>query len=216
MDSHSMVNGKSGTETSRRRGREEVEADVRAALLRLLNEGIPFKDLTVDELARAAGLSRTAFYFYFPAKSQVLMVLMAEAAEESYAESERWWSGEGPPEQLIRAALEGNMRVFLRHQAVFRTAAEVIHYDEEFHAFYKGLVDRFVTATTEHLRRERDLGRLREIDIEAVPRALVWMGERCQNVLLAVEGRDPQEVVDALATIWVHTLYPDRVASSSP
>jgi AcrR family transcriptional regulator len=211
-----MVNGQSGTEASRRRSREEVEADVRAALLRLLNEGTPFKDLTVDELARAAGLSRTAFYFYFQSKSQVLMAVLAEAAQESYAESERWWRGEGPPEELIRAALEGNMRVFLRHKAVFRTAAEVIHYDEEFHTFYKQIVDRFVTATTEHLQRERELGRLRDIDLEAVPRALVWMGERCQTVLLAVEGRDREEVVDALATIWVHTLYPDRVASPSP
>ena len=34
-------------------------------------EGQPFKDLTVDELARAAGLSRTAFYFYFPGKSRL-------------------------------------------------------------------------------------------------------------------------------------------------
>ena len=46
---------------------------MREALLRLLSEGQPFKDITVDELARAAGLSRTAFYFYFPGKEQALM-----------------------------------------------------------------------------------------------------------------------------------------------
>jgi TetR/AcrR family transcriptional regulator, ethionamide resistance regulator len=192
-----------------------VEAAVRDALLRLLEQGISFKDLTVDELARAAGLSRTAFYFYFPGKSQVLMAIFAEAGEESYAESNRWWSGDGPPEALIRAALEGNMRVFLRHRAVFRTAAEVINYDEEFHTFYKEVVDRFVTATTDHLRRERDAGHLRHIDLDAVPRALVWMGERCCHVLVGIEGRDPQEVVDSLATIWVHTLYPDRIVSTT-
>jgi AcrR family transcriptional regulator len=208
------VNAKSAIQP-RRRSRQQVEVAVRDALLRLLDQGICFKDLTVDELARAAGLSRTAFYFYFPSKSQVLMAVFAEAGEESYAESDRWWSGEGPPEQLIRAALEGNMRVFLRHKAVFRTAAEVIHYDEEFHSFYKQVVDRFVTATTQHLRREREAGRLRDIDIDAVPRALVWMGERCCLVLVGVEERDPQGIVDALATIWVHTLYPDEVTSAT-
>ena len=66
---HLVVNVESQT-PGRRRSRQEVEADVRAALLRLLDEGKPFKDLTVDELARAAGLSRTAFYFYFPGKSR--------------------------------------------------------------------------------------------------------------------------------------------------
>ncbi len=71
-----MVNVDLQHTPGRRRSREEVEADVRAALLHLLAEGKPFKDLTVDELARAAGLSRTAFYFYFPGKSQVLMAVL--------------------------------------------------------------------------------------------------------------------------------------------
>ena len=42
------------SKTPRRRTRAEVESAVREALLRLLSEGIPFKKLTVDELARAA------------------------------------------------------------------------------------------------------------------------------------------------------------------
>jgi TetR/AcrR family transcriptional regulator, ethionamide resistance regulator len=209
-----MVTGESERGAPRRRSREQVEADVQAALLRLLDEGIPFKDLTVDELARAAGLSRTAFYFYYPGKSQVLMAVAAAGAGESYEESDRWWSGEGPPEELIRAAIEGNLRVYLKHKTLFRTTAEVIHYDEEFHAFYKAQVDRFVNATTEHLHREREAGRLREdIDIESVTRALCWMAERCNNVLVGIEGRDPGEVVDALTAIWVHSLYPDRVTA---
>ena len=187
---------------------------MRAALLRLLDEGISFKDLTVDELARAAGLSRTAFYFYFPGKSQVLMAVAAEGAEESYEQSDRWWSGEGPPEDLIRTAMEGNTRVYLEHKTLFRTTVEVIHYDEEFNAFYKGQIDRFVDATTEHLNREREAGRLREgIDIESVTRALCWMAERCNYMLVATEGRDPGEVIEALTAIWVHTLYPDRVTA---
>jgi len=55
-----MVNADSQAAPARRRSRSEVEAAVRDAMLRLLEEGIPFKDLTVDELARAAGLSLAA------------------------------------------------------------------------------------------------------------------------------------------------------------
>jgi TetR/AcrR family transcriptional regulator, ethionamide resistance regulator len=210
-----MVNADSQAAPARRRSRLEVEAAVRDAMLRLLEEGIPFKDLTVDELARAAGLSRTAFYFYFPGKSQVLMAAAAEAAEESYAEADRWWHGEGPPEELVRAALQGSVAVYVRHAALFRTAVEVTYYDPEFHAFYKALLDRFVNATTEHLRRERDAGRLRELDTDSVGRALVWMVERCNTVLISDEGRDPDQMVEALTAVWLHTLYPDQVAGSS-
>ena len=135
-----------------------MEADVRAAMLQLLGEGKPFKDLTVDELARAAGLSRTAFYFYFPGKSQVLMAAATEAAEAMIAEADRWWHGEGPPEQLVRVALEGIVGVYLRHSAVLRTAVEVTTYDPEFAIFYNRIMDRFVRATADQLRRDRAAG----------------------------------------------------------
>ena len=110
---------------------------MREALLRLLDEGIPFKDLTVDELARAAGLSRTAFYFYFPGKSQVLMAVADEVAEESYEQSNRWWSGDGPPGGAAPGRDRGQHPRLHAEHALFRTAAEATHYDEEFHAFYK-------------------------------------------------------------------------------
>lgn len=191
-----------------------MESDVRAALLRLLSEGKPFKDLTVDELARGAGLSRTAFYFYFPGKNQVLMAAAAEIAEEYYAEADRWWSGEGKPEELVRAAIQGVVEAYVRHQAVLRTSVEVATYDPEFAAFYDGLLQRFVTATAEQLRRDRAAGRLRDLDPPAVARTLVWMVERCNHMLIGIEGRPPQEVVEGIISVWVHALYPDSVVGA--
>jgi AcrR family transcriptional regulator len=213
---HFLVNVESQT-PGRRRSRQEVEADVRASLLRLLGEGKPFKDLTVDELARAAGLSRTAFYFYFPGKTQVLMATLADVTEALYTEAARWWHGTGPPEQLVRVALEGIVDVFQRHAALLRTSHEVMTYDPEFAAFYNDRVmGRFVSATVEALDRERRSGRLRAMDSEAVAEVLVWMVERCNNILIGDHGRSPEQIVEAYTTIWVHALYPDDVASQGP
>jgi AcrR family transcriptional regulator len=194
-----------------------VEADVRAALLRLLAEGKPFKDLTVDELARAAGLSRTAFYFYFPGKSEVLMATLGEVAEALYVEAARWWNAEGPPEELVRVALQGIVEVFGRHSALLRTAHEVMTYDSEFAAFYNDRVmSRFVSATAAQLRRDIAAGRLRSgIEPDAVAEVLVWMVERCNNVLIADRGRPTERIVQAYTTIWVHALYPDAVVPSA-
>ena len=214
-DQHRLVNVESQS-PGRRRTRQEVEADVRAAMLRLLGEGKPFKDLTVDELARAAGLSRTAFYFYFPGKSQVLMAAAAEAAEAMAAEADRWWHGEGPPEQLVRVALEGIVEVYLRHSAVMRTAVEVTTYDPEFAAFYNRIMDRFVRATADQLRRDRAAGRLRDIDPDTVAESLVWMVERGNNVFMGGRGRSPEAYVEAITTIWVHAVYPDSVLAAGP
>ena len=39
----------------------------------------PFRELTVDELMEGTGLSRTAFYRYFPDRESVLVDLLEEA-----------------------------------------------------------------------------------------------------------------------------------------
>ena len=133
----------------RRRNRQEVETAVREALLRLLSKGRPFKDITVDELARTAGLSRTAFYFYFPGKEQALMSAAAEVTGELFDRADTWWHGEGPPEQLVRAALDGILQVYVEHAALLRATVELTSYSQEFEDFYKGLLDRFVLATAD-------------------------------------------------------------------
>jgi AcrR family transcriptional regulator len=193
---------------SRRRSRGEVQDAVRDALVGLLS-GSAFKDITVDELARAGGLSRTAFYFYYGGKNEVLMAAADETAAEVYEEADRWWHGEGPPEQLVRVALEGIAAVYIEHSNILRAAVEATTYDDEFRTFYTALIQRFVTATADHLQRELDAGRLRQLDPKPVAEALVWMAERCNYAFLVVEGRPAREVVDALTTIWVHALYPD-------
>jgi hypothetical protein len=40
------------------------------------------------------------------------------------------------------------------------------------------------------------------------------MVERCNVVLISGEGRDTDQMVEALTTVWLHTLYPDPVAAS--
>jgi AcrR family transcriptional regulator len=198
----------SSQQASRRRTREQVQEAVREALVELLAER-PFKDVTVDELTRRAGLSRTAFYFYYPDKNEVLKEAANAAAGEVYAEADRWWHGEGPPVKLVREALEGIAAVYCQHADMLRAAVEATTYDVEFRAFYESLIRRFVDATAEHLRRELDAGRLRPVDPDSIAEALVWMAERCNYAILLIEGRPQHEVVDSLTAIWIHALYPD-------
>ena len=193
---------------SRRRSRGEVQDAVRDALVGLL-DWRAFKDITVDELARAGGISRMAFDFYYGGKNEVLMAAADETSAEVYEEADCWWHGEGPPEQLVRVALEGIAAVYLEHSNILRAAVEATTYDDEFRRFYTALIQRFVTATADHLQRELDAGRLRQLDAAPVAEALVWMAERCNYGFLVLKGRPVREVVDALTTIWVHALYPD-------
>jgi TetR/AcrR family transcriptional regulator, ethionamide resistance regulator len=198
-----------GTQTPvARRDREQIQAAVTAATLELAEE-VAFKDLTVDQIARAAGLSRTAFYFYFRSKHDLLRAAMEEVSDEAFREADRWWHGEGEPRSLIRAAIEGVVDVYQRHVNLMRVGQEVAMYDLEMAALWQELMDRFIDATAEHLRAEQAAGRLRPLEPGAAAESLVWMMERCNYVYLGLGRRSRTQVVETLTAIWYHALYPD-------
>lgn len=196
--------------TVRRQRREDVRAEVIKAMTELV-EAAPFRDLTVDEIARRAGLSRSAFYFYFRDKQDLLMAAAAEVSEDLYSEADQWWHGEGRPELLVRAALTGVASVYVSHGRLLGVAVEVSTYDEEVGAFWRALIERFIAATADHLRREQVAGRVRgELDPRATAESLVWMAERLCWVYLRSGERSIDEVVDQLCVTWMAALYPPR------
>ena len=199
--------------TSQRRNRVAILADVRAGLVRVL-EAKPFNDVTVDELAREAGLSRTAFYFYYRDKNEVLTAVLEQVADVAHGRASDWWSGQGPPEVVIREALQGLGALWKEEPHVLRAAVEAASYDPAFAAVYRGLMDDFIRSTQAHLWNERAEGALRpEIDPDRSAEALIWMGERYHYVGM-LSGNPPEETADVLTGIWLNALYPDGATVS--
>ena len=69
------------TRKGRRDRREQARADVLRSALELAEQA-PFRDLTIDEIARAAGLSRSAFYTHFRDKHDLLLAAVTDVADE--------------------------------------------------------------------------------------------------------------------------------------
>ena len=85
--------------------RAAIQATVLEATETLLREGATFADLNVERIARGAGISRTAFYFYFSDKRELLMRLSEDVTNDLYEQADIWWSGDGDPADLIREAI---------------------------------------------------------------------------------------------------------------
>ena len=192
----------------RRQRREQAREQVMRSALEL-SEQASFRDLTVDEIARAAGLSRSAFYTHFRDKHELLLAAVEQVAEELYRMADRWWRGEGPPAERVRRALEGVVAVYAEHAPVLRLATEVSTYDDEMRAVWIGIVDRFIAATADHIRSEQRQGLIpATLEPQATAEGLVWMNERCSYIYLARGDRTPQELVAAMAPVWTAALYP--------
>lgn len=198
--------GQVATRTVRRQRREDVRANLVRAMVEQA-EGRSFRDLRVDQIARRAGLSRSAFYFYFRDKHDVLMAAAGEVAEELYREADRWWHGEGDPEVLVREAITGVASLYARHGRVLGVAVEVSTYDHEVGSFWRGLVGRFVDATAEHLERELAAGRTHPLEPRGTAESLVWMAERCLWVYLSSGERSVEQVTEQLVPVWMAAIY---------
>jgi AcrR family transcriptional regulator len=197
-----------GARSSRRQRRDEVRGRIIRSALELAEPG-PFRDLTVDEIARDAGLSRSAFYTHFRDKHDLLLGAVAEVSDELYRMADRWWHGEGPPAKQVQKAIEGVVSVYAKHAGVLRVATEVSTYDEEVRQFWIALVKRFIDATAEHIYTEQAAGLIpTTLKPEATAESLVWMVERSCYIHLGREERKPAEVVRALAPVWTAALYP--------
>jgi AcrR family transcriptional regulator len=61
---------------------DERELAILQTATRLLDER-PIHEISVDDLAKGAGISRPIFYFYFPSKDAVLMGLIERVIVEA-------------------------------------------------------------------------------------------------------------------------------------
>lgn len=178
--------------------RAAVQAAVLEATEALLAEGAGFADLGVERIANAAGISRTAFYFYFKDKRELLMRLTEEVTAQLFGAAEAWFAG-------IDDDLEGSLRavgaLYREHGPLLKAIVEMSAVDEEVARFWRAVLDRFTDATQARLEAEgHDTAPAR-----AAAFALVWMTERSMYQQM-VQGDVVGDLEGALAFIWARTL----------
>ena len=183
--------------------RTAIQASVLAATEALLAEGASYADLNIEKIATRAGISRTAFYFYFRDKRELLMRLTEEVNELLYQQADIWFSGDGEPEPEMREALTNIAAVYAQHGVLLRAIVEVSTYDEVVAGYWRELLGRFAEAS---------LRRIEQGGVAADPRAtafaLCWMTERAlYQQLVQDEGPALEDLVEALAGIWLRSVY---------
>jgi TetR/AcrR family transcriptional regulator, ethionamide resistance regulator len=194
----------------RRRTAEETEREILDAAEAFLRER-PFRELTIDEVMDATGLSRPSFYVYFRDRHHLALRLIDRIGAEVYDRSIRWLGGEGDPRAELSAAIEGAVQVWGEHGRVLRAISDAAAAHETVEGAYRGVVERFAAATAVQIRRDVKAGRSRVEDPEAVATALCWTIERYLNEAL---GREPAEdsdrVTSALVAVWDGAIYGAR------
>jgi AcrR family transcriptional regulator len=195
-------------ETPNTAKRAAVQAAVLEATEELLAEGNSYADLGIEKIANRAGISRTAFYFYFADKGELLQRLTEEINALLFEQANVWFSGSGDPQEEMHTAIANIAALYREHAVLMRVIVEVATYEERVATFWRSTLGRFVDATERRILEEQEAGRASPASPRATAFALTWMTERTLYQDLVQDGPIPHEdLVDALTGIWLRGVY---------
>jgi TetR/AcrR family transcriptional regulator, ethionamide resistance regulator len=198
---------------SRRRPRasgDERERAILATAERLLEER-PLSEVSVEDLARGAGISRPSFYFYFPSKDAVVLTLVERTVAESDSNREEALAKMAEdPRAGWRLGLRATFEAFGSRRGVILAAGELRVTNGEARELWSRAMDDWVTDVSAIIEAERTRGAAppgqpaRDLAI-----ALLQMNERVQHSAFAEEtpSLDEGRLLDVLADIWVRAIY---------
>jgi len=199
-----------------RRGTRVSGDDRERAILetaeRLLEEK-RLNEISVDDLAKGAGISRPTFYFYFPSKEAVVMTIVERLVAEATVSSDEVVTAlaEAGPRAGLRQGLEDLYAAFRARPGIVRAGADLRSINHpEASELWGQVMEDWTANVTAMIEFERSRGAAppgppaREMAL-----ALVQMNERAQYATLLEESpsHDQDRILDVLIEIWLRAIY---------
>ncbi|MEU3183733.1 TetR/AcrR family transcriptional regulator [Streptomyces sp. NPDC006923] len=190
--------------------RSVVEAQVIAAVERLLAQGMSFTEISVQRIITEADIARSTFYVHFRDKSDLLSRL-ADTLRESHFTMGVVWEPTGPSGGVDRLAqvFEEVIASHRKHFTVLSAISEIAAYDPAVRDFYTSDLDDFENRVIEVLRAQQSAGRTpADLDPVAASRVIVWGGEQAIAHHIGVDdGSGDAAFARELARIWWYGAY---------
>jgi len=189
---------------------DERERAILAAFERALEERA-LHEISIDDIARAAGISRPTFYFYFASKEAVLLSLFERMVGEADARrGDALLRIAEDPAARLRESLTAFYEVFRAHRAVTLAGADARATSAEVRALWSQIMEVWVAEAAEAITAERARGAAPDgVPARDLAISLILMNERVHHTAFA--GHPPalaeDAVVDTLVPIWLAAIY---------
>jgi AcrR family transcriptional regulator len=176
-----------------------------------LLEGRPLADISVDDLAKGAGISRPTFYFYFPSKDAVLFTLLERVIAEADTALEELMAN--PPtdrHEFWRAGIAVFYSTFRAHRALVAPSAAARYTNPEVRDLWSAFMQRSIDHTTGVIEALRNRGEVPEnMPAHELSTSLNLLNESVMSASFA--GQKPalpdERVLDNLVHIWMTSVY---------
>ncbi|MGB5372997.1 MAG: TetR/AcrR family transcriptional regulator [Polyangiales bacterium] len=180
------------------------------AFEKLLQEGVGLHALTIEAIAQRAGMSRSAFYFYFESKHDLLRAAVREVLQDMMFAANTFFDGTlGDPAEELGIGVRNVAMTWRKHDVVMRALVEGSASDPDLRQFLEEFVESFVQPVAARVSEVLDDGETDSAKrISCIAQGLLWMNERSfYNATVKGFGDEQWEaLVDALSIIWRRAL----------
>jgi TetR/AcrR family transcriptional regulator, ethionamide resistance regulator len=189
----------------------------RTALLEALDEHLRdagpdarLDDINVADLSRRAGVTRSAFYFYFDNKAAAVAALMDEMEDEAWGAADLLGGqGDVAMRERTAAAIRTVFDGWGRRPHVFRAMLEARVTSGAARERWDAHIDSFVTVVTAIIESEREAGAAPGGPAaDAIATALLDVNDRTlERLVRAPADFDWDRHVEAVVHLWLSAIY---------
>jgi AcrR family transcriptional regulator len=192
--------------------RPPPRSDVRrAAILEALDRWLQDSDLetiNVADITGEAGVTRSAFYFYFENKAAAVAALMEQMVDETLRVSDQFTSSTGAPQARVQTMLDGLILMWTRHRHLFKAMLEARGSGGTIREIWDDATASFVDSVAAMIRADRAAGRAPEgLDASVLASVLLDVNGRMLERLTLGGVLTRAQLIDGTAAIWLSTIY---------
>lgn len=205
MTTASQARASRGRRSARPSGDDREQAILATA--EQLLDARPFAEISVDDLAKGAGISRPTFYFYFGSKEAVLLTLWERVIREADAALEDAASN-ATSKDVWGPGIKVFFDTFGAHRGV--TVAASGSNNAEIRDVFAKFMQKWIDFTAATIEAERRRGAAPQtLPAHDIATALNLMNERTLLAAFAAEtpGIPPDRVLDSLVHVWTCAVY---------
>lgn len=183
----------------------------RAAILDALDQHLMetgFDALNIAEVARQAGVGRSAFYFYFENKAAAVAALLEPMHDALFAANNILADTGQPPRVRIHQTLDAVLRTAEEHRYLFQAMLEARGVSGAVRAMWDDARESFVPAVSAVILAERAAGRAPAgADPRVLASLLLEFNDRLLERFIIGGPLTREQLLEGAEAMWMGTIY---------
>ncbi len=167
-----------------------------------------FEEINLSQVAKQAGVSRSAFYFYFENKAAAVAALMERMVDDTFFVNDVFTMVDRSPQARVQIMLDGLFGTWERHRHMFRAMLEARGHSSAVREYWDSARLSFVDSVAAMILAERDAGRAPAgVDAIVLASVLLEVNDRLLERLTFGGPLQRGQLLRGAEAIWLGTVY---------